>query len=226
MAKQSKKNRRNLEKVPEKAVQVSEAVAALKQFEDAKFDESVELSMKLGIDPKNSNQIVRGAFSLPHGIGKEVTVIAFCEGEDASGALEAGAMEAGGEELAQKVLDGWLGFDVAIAHPSMMRHVGKLGKLLGPHSKMPSPKSGTVTDDVVGAVKEFRAGKVEFRNDDHGNIHAVMGKKSFSAEQLTDNIEAFIEHINVLKPISTKGIYVRKAVISSTMSPGIPLEVA
>ena len=226
MAKQSKKNRRNLEKVPEKAVQVSEAVAALKQFEDAKFDESVELSMKLGIDPKNSNQIVRGAFSLPHGIGKEVTVIAFCEGEDASGALEAGAMEAGGEELAQKVLDGWLGFDVAIAHPSMMRHVGKLGKLLGPHSKMPSPKSGTVTDDVVGAVKEFRAGKVEFRNDDHGNIHAVMGKKSFSAEQLTDNIEAFIEHINVLKPTSTKGVYVRKAVISATMSPGIPLEVA
>ena len=198
MARQSKKNRRNLEKVPEKASQVSEAVAALKQFEDAKFDESVELSMKLGIDPKNSNQIVRGAFSLPHGIGKEVTVIAFCEGEAASGALEAGALEAGGEELAQKVLDGWLGFDVAIAHPSMMRHVGKLGKLLGPHSKMPSPKSGTVTDDVVGAVKEFRAGKVEFRNDDHGNIHAVMGKKSFSAEQLTENIEAFIEHINVL----------------------------
>ena len=226
MARLSKKNRRNLEKVPEKATQVSEAVAALKQFEDAKFDESVELSMKLGIDPKNSNQIVRGAFSLPHGIGKEVTVIAFCEGEDASGALEAGALEAGGEELAQKVLDGWLGFDVAIAHPSMMRHVGKLGKLLGPHSKMPSPKSGTVTDDVVGAVKEFRAGKVEFRNDDHGNIHAVMGKKSFSAEQLTENIEAFIEHINVLKPTSTKGIYVRKAVISSTMSPGIPLEVA
>jgi large subunit ribosomal protein L1 len=226
MARQSKKNRRNLEKVPEKASQVSEAVAALKQFEDAKFDESVELSMKLGIDPKNSNQIVRGAFSLPHGIGKEVTVIAFCEGEAASGALEAGALEAGGEELAQKVLDGWLGFDVAIAHPSMMRHVGKLGKLLGPHSKMPSPKSGTVTDDVVGAVKEFRAGKVEFRNDDHGNIHAVMGKKSFSAEQLTENIEAFIEHINVLKPTSTKGVYVRKAVISATMSPGIPLEVA
>ncbi|MEE3198470.1 MAG: 50S ribosomal protein L1 [Planctomycetota bacterium] len=226
MARQSKKNKRNLEKVPEKSTQVAEAVAALKQFEDAKFDETVELAMKLGIDPKNSNQIVRGAFSLPHGIGKKVSVIAFCEGDVATAAVEAGALEAGGEELAQKILDGWLGFDVAIAHPSMMRHVGKLGRILGPHSKMPSPKSGTVTDDVLGAVKEFLAGKVEFRNDDHGNIHAVMGKKSFSAEQLTENIEAFIEHINVLKPISTKGIYVRKAVISSTMSPGIPLEVA
>jgi large subunit ribosomal protein L1 len=226
MASQSKKNKRNLEKVPEKSSQVAEAVAALKQFEDAKFDETVELAVKLGIDPKNSNQIVRGAFSLPHGIGKKVSVIAFCEGDDAAAAVEAGALEAGGEELAQKILDGWLGFDVAIAHPSMMRHVGKLGRILGPHSKMPSPKSGTVTDDVIAAVKEFCAGKVEFRNDDHGNIHAVMGKKSFSAEQLTENIEAFIEHINVLKPISTKGIYMRKAVISSTMSPGIPLEVA
>ena len=226
MARQSKKNRRNLEKVPEKTTKVSEAVAALKQFEDAKFDETVELAMKLGIDPKNSNQIVRGAFSLPHGIGKKVSVIAFCEGEEATAAVEAGALEAGGEDLAQKILDGWLGFDVAIAHPSMMRHVGKLGRILGPHSKMPSPKSGTVTDDVIAAVKEFCAGKVEFRNDDHGNIHAVMGKKSFSAEQLTENIEAFIEHVNVLKPTSTKGIYMRKAVISSTMSPGIPLEVA
>lgn len=226
MARQSKKNRRNLEKVPENSSRIAEAVAALKQFEGAKFDETVELALKLGIDPKNSNQIVRGAFSLPNGIGKDVSVIAFCEGEDASAAVEAGALEAGGEELAKKILDGWLGFDVAIAHPSMMRHVGKLGRILGPHSKMPSPKSGTVTDDVVGAVKEFRAGKVEFRNDDHGNVHAVMGKKSFSTEQLTENIEAFMEHIHSLKPAATKGVYVRKAVISSTMSPGIPLEVA
>ena len=225
MARQSKKNKRNLEKVPEKSTQVAEAVAALKQFEDAKFDETVELAMKLGIDPKNSNQIVRGAFSLPHGIGKKVSVIAFCEGEDAAAAVEAGALEAGGEELAQKILDGWLGFDVAIAHPSMMRHVGKLGRVLGPHSKMPSPKSGTVTDDVVGTVKDFRAGKVEFRNDDHGNIHAIMGKKSFTAEQLTENVEAFIEHIHSIKPASTKGNYLRKAVISATMSPGIALDV-
>ena len=226
MARQSKKNKRNLEKVPEKSTQVAEAVAALKQFEDAKFDETVELAMKLGIDPKNSTQIVRGAVSLPHGIGKEITVIAFCEGELADAAKEAGALEAGGEELAQKILDGWLGFDVAIAHPSMMRYVGKLGRVLGPHSKMPSPKSGTVTDDVVGTVKDFRAGKVEFRNDDHGNIHAIMGKKSFSAEQLTENVEAFIEHIHSLKPASTKGNYLRKAVISATMSPGIALDVA
>ena len=226
MAGKSKKNQRNLEKVPEEAVSVSDAVGLLKQFEGAKFDETVELALKLGIDPKNSTQIVRGAFSLPHGIGKEVIVIAFCEGEDVAAAKEAGALEAGGEELAKKILDGWLGFDVAIAHPSMMRHVGKLGRVLGPHSKMPSPKSGTVTDDVVGVVKEFRAGKVEFRNDDHGNIHAIMGKKSFNAEQLTEIVEAFLEHIRSLKPISTKGIYLRKAVISASMSPGIQLEVA
>lgn len=225
MASKSKKNRRNQEKVPDEAVGVSQAVGSLKQFDGAKFDETVELALKLGIDPKNSTQIVRGAVSLPHGIGKEITVIAFCEGELADAAKEAGALEAGGEELAQKILDGWLGFDVAIAHPSMMRYVGKLGRVLGPHSKMPSPKSGTVTDDVVGTVKDFRAGKVEFRNDDHGNIHAIMGKKSFSVEQLTENVESFIEHINSIRPTSTKGNYLRKAVISATMSPGIALDV-
>jgi large subunit ribosomal protein L1 len=155
-----------------------------------------------------------------------VKVIAFADGEAAKAAKEAGAVEVGGEELAKKIIDGWLDFDVAVAHPAMMRHVGKLGRVLGPHCKMPSPKSGTVTENVGPVVAEFRAGKVEFRNDDGGNVHAIVGRKSFPADKLVANLEAFIEHLRALRPPSSKGNFFVKATLSSTMSPGIPLQVA
>ena len=226
MSRTSKKFRRNAENVSVVPVPVEDAVARLKKFEGAKFDETVEISVRLGKDPKNSTQGVRGAFSLPHGIGKSVRVIAFAEGAAAQSAKDAGADQVGSEELAKKILDGWIDFDVAIAHPSMMKHVGKLGRVLGPHGKMPSPKSGTVTDAIGQAVRDFKAGKVEFRNDDYGNVHAVMGKKSFDARKLTDNVNAFVEHLRAIKPPSAKGIYFRKATLSTTMSPGVPIVIS
>ena len=226
MPRVSKKLKRNREKVPADAVPVAEAISILQKMDSAKFDETVEIALKLGIDPKNSAQLVRGAFSLPHGIGKDVRVIAFAEGDPGKAAKEAGAAEVGGEDLAKKILDGWLDFDVAVAHPSMMRHVGKLGRVLGPHGKMPSPKSGTVTDNVAQAVSEFRAGKVEFRNDNGGNVHAQVGKRSFDAEKLAANVEAFVDHIRSLRPSSAKGIFLVKGVLSSTMSPGIPVQLS
>lgn len=222
----SKKYVRNRGKRPAEPVSLADAVGALKKFEGAKFDETVELAIKLGIDPKNTNQTVRGSFSLPHGIGKEVRVIAFAEGDAAKAAREAGAQEVGSEDLAKKILDGWLDFDVAIAHPAMMRHVGKLGRVLGPQGKMPSPKSGTVTDNVAQAVREFRAGKVEFRSDDGGNVHVMVGKKSFSAEQLAANAQAFLDHVKTLRHSSVKGNFFLKATVSATMSPGIQVVIS
>jgi large subunit ribosomal protein L1 len=226
MGYRSKRYRRSAEKKKPDPVPIPEAVATLKKFDGAKFDETVELSLKLGIDPKQSNQAVRGSFSLPHGIGKTVKVIVFAEGEAAQKAKQAGAIEVGGEDLAKKILDGWLDFDVAIAHPGMMRHVGKLGRVLGPHGKMPSPKSGTVTDDIGRVVQEFVAGKIEFRNDDTGNLHVVMGKKSFPPEKLAANVMAFLDHVRTLKPPSSKGLFLQKACLSATMSPGIPVTVS
>jgi large subunit ribosomal protein L1 len=225
MGKNSKKYERNRAKRTEAPVSVPDAVSTLKKFEGAKFDETVEISVKLGIDPKNTAHAVRGAFSLPHGIGKDVRVVVFADGEAAKTAKAAGAMEVGAEELAKKILDGWLDFDVAIAHPSMMRHVGKLGRVLGPQGKMPSPKSGTVTDNIAQAVKEFKAGKVEFRSDDGGNVHSIVGKKSFPAEHLVANVEAFVEHLKTFRHASVKGNYFVKATLSATMSPGIQLTV-
>lgn len=226
MSKNSKKHERNSGKKPATAVAVPEAISLLKKFEAAKFDETVELSVRLGIDPKNTAHAVRGAFSLPHGIGKEMRVVVFAEGEAAKAAQAAGATEVGSEELAKKILAGWTEFDVAIAHPAMMRHVGKLGRVLGPQGKMPSPKSGTVTDQIGQAVKEFKAGKVEFRSDDGGNVHCVLGKKSFPSEHLAANIEAFIEHLKTFRHPSVKGNYFIKVTLSATMSPGIQLAVA
>ena len=226
MGYRSKRYRSSTEKKKPDPVSVDEAVATLKKFDNAKFDETVELSVKLGIDPKQSNQAVRGSFSLPHGIGKKVRVIVFAEGDPAQKAKAAGAMEVGAEELAKKILDGWLDFDVAIAHPSMMRHVGKLGRVLGPHGKMPSPKSGTVTDDIERVVREFVAGKIEFRNDDTGNLHVIMGKKSFPADRLSANIVAFLDYLRSLKPPASKGNFFGKVCLSATMSPGIPVQVS
>jgi large subunit ribosomal protein L1 len=225
VSQQSKKYQRNISKRPAQPVALAEAIGAVKKFEGAKFDETVELAINLSIDPKNTNQTVRGAFSLPHGIGKEIRVIAFADGEAAKAAKAAGAVEVGGEELAKKITDGWLDFDVAVAHPSMMRHVGKLGRVLGPQGKMPSPKSGTVTDNIGQAVKEFKAGKVEFRSDDGGNVHVIVGKKSFPVDHLVANVEAFLEHLRTLRHASVKGNYIVKATLSSTMSPGVPLSI-
>jgi large subunit ribosomal protein L1 len=226
MKNRSKRYRAALELAGErKRLDVREAVQLLKKIPDAKFDETVELAIKLGIDPKKTDQAVRGSFSLPHGIGKERKVIVFAEGDKAKDAKEAGAAEVGGDDLAKRIQEGWTDFDIAIAEPSMMRHVGKLGKILGPLGKMPSPKSGTVTDNIGYAVKQFKAGKIEFRSDAGGNVHTIVGKKSFDETRLVENIDALIEHVKNSRPPSAKGIFVQKAVLSSTMGPGIPLKV-
>jgi len=204
---------------------VAQAVDALKSMSKAGFDETVEVALKLGIDPKQSEQNVRGSFALPKGTGKSVKVIVFAEGEKATQAEAAGAVAVGSEDLAKRIEDGWLDFDVAIASPDMMRYVGKLGRVLGPQGKMPSPKSGTVTPDVVTAVQEFQGGKIEYRNDDQGNVHAIVGKMSFSGEDLAANVNAFIGHINNSRPATTKGTFIEKASLSATMSPAVRLAV-
>lgn len=204
---------------------VTEAVELLKSFPGTRFDQSVELSIKLGIDPKRSDQMIRDTFSLPKGVGKERKVVVFTTGERVEKALQAGAAEAGAEELVKKVEGGWLDFDVAVATPDMMRQIGKLGRVLGPQGKMPSPKSGTVTEDVETAVKEFKAGKIEYRSDAGGNVHALVGKLSFSVEDLQENIKALVSHIVATKPPAAKGTFLQKITLSSTMSPSIKLAV-
>jgi large subunit ribosomal protein L1 len=188
------------------------------------FDQTVELVLHLGIDPKQADQMLRGAVSLPKGIGKTKRVIAFCPDEMVAQAKAAGATEAGADELIKKVSDGWLDFDVAVAHPSLMGKVGKLGRVLGPQGKMPSPKSGTVTPDIEQAVKEYAAGKVEYRNDAGGNIHSPVGKISFADADLQANIEAMIEHIRKIKPQASKGQYIKRACLAATMTPSVTLD--
>lgn len=189
-------------------------------------NQTVELVMHLGIDPKHADQLIRGAISLPKGLGKSRTIIAFCDGAIAEAAMAAGASEAGSDELVAKIEGGWMDFDVAIAHPSMMGKVGKLGRVLGPQGKMPAPKAGTVTPDVAKAVKEFAAGRLEFRNDAGGNIHLPVGKVGFSAADLKENIEAVIDHITRLRPAAAKGQYIKKVCLSATRTPGVCIEVA
>lgn len=203
---------------------IGDAVRLLKNFKNAKFDESVEVHVKLGVNPKKPDQQVRGTFVFPHGIGGEKRVIAFAEGPMAEECRAAGAVEVGGQELAKKVSDGWLDFDVVVAHPSMMRHIGRLGRVLGPRGLMPNPKAGTVTSEVANAVREFKAGKVEYRLDEGANVHVLAGKKSFDAEQLAENIEAFIHHLETQRPGGARGIFMVRASIASTMSPGIRIE--
>jgi large subunit ribosomal protein L1 len=206
-------------------VDLNTAIEKIKQWGNTKFNQSVECVVNLGIDSKQADQAVRGAISLPHGIGKTLRVIAFCEGDDATKAKEAGAIEVGGDELVDKVLKGWFDFDVAVAHPKLMGKVGKLGRVLGPQGKMPSPKSGTVTPQVAQAVKEYAAGKVEFRNDTGGNVHAVVGKVDFEQAKLIDNINAFMEMIRRLKPVGAKGVYIKKVCLSATMSPSVLVDI-
>ncbi len=220
----TKRYKKESEQLGNGNLSLAEAVDKIKSFQSVKFDQSIECVMHLGIDPKQADQLVRGSISLPHGIGKQKKVIAFCEDSDVEAARSAGAIEAGCDELVKKVSDGWMDFDVAIASPKVMSRVGKLGRVLGPQGKMPSPKNGTVTADVVKAVAEFAAGKVEYRNDAGGNVHVVVGKQSFEKEKLVDNIDAFISHIKKIKPTASKGTYIKKVSISATMSPGITID--
>ncbi len=228
MKQQSKRYRANKALVTKTSpYTLNEAISLVKKFKPAKFDESVEVAMELGIDTKKSDQMIRGAVSLPRGIGKEMRVIVFCKDDKVPAAKAAGAIAAGGEELANKIrTENWLDFDVAVATPDMMGVVGKLGKILGPQGKMPSPKSGTVTADFASAVKEFRAGKIEFRADAGGNLHAAVGKASFPPEFLKENIETFIDFIRGLRPAAAKGKFINSCTISTTMGPGVKIEVA
>ncbi len=203
-----------------KSFPIADAVNGVKAKASAKFDETVELAIKLNIDSKQADQLVRGSLSLPHGIGKSMRVVAFAEGEMAEAAKAAGAIEVGAQDLVDKIAGGWMEFDVAVAHPAMMRYLSKLGKVLGPKGLMPSPKSGTVTDKVAAAVAEFAAGKIEFRNDKEGNVHMVVGKCSFDAEKLADNIAAALAHIKSIRPQAVRGEYMTSAFIASTMGPG------
>jgi large subunit ribosomal protein L1 len=200
---------------------LQQAVDLLKQFAGRKFDQTVEIHMNLGIDPAQADQIVRGSVVLPHGIGKVQRVIVFAKGDLAKLATEAGADAVGAEDLSKRIKEGFLDFDVCIATPDMMGLVGPLGKVLGPRGLMPSPRAGTVTADVSRVVKEYKAGKVEFRNDKGANVHAVIGKMSFDATKLAENLTAFISFVQSLKPNSVKGTYIKSIAICATMSPSI-----
>ena len=221
----SKRYKKESEQTGKETLSLAAAVEKVKSFKSVKFDQTVECVMQLGIDPKQADQLVRGSISLPNGIGKQKRVIAFCEDSQIEAAKKAGAVDAGCDELVKKVSDGWADFDVAIASPKVMGKVGKLGRVLGPQGKMPSPKNGTVTGNVTEAVAEFAAGKVEFRNDSGGNIHVVVGKQSFETKKLVENIEAFVAHIKKIKPTAAKGTYLKKMCISATMSPGVAVEI-
>jgi len=202
--------------------QVPDAAALVKQMAKAKFKESVDLSVHLNLDTKKADQQFRGSFSLPHGTGKTLRVLVFVDdGDKVKAALDAGAVKAGGEDLVKEVDGGFMDFDVAVATPKMMRHVGKLGRVLGPRGLMPSPKSGTVTDDVGNAVKEFRAGKIEYRADAAGNVHVRVGKTDFDAAKLAENISAFLNHVAEHRPSTVKGDFIKNIVLSSTMGPGV-----
>ena len=225
MPKHSKRYREAAARIDRSAQYMpNEAFDMLKSLPAPKFDETVEVAVRLGIDPRKTDQLVRGAVSLPKGLGKTVKVVVFAEGDKADAAREAGADEVGSDDLAAKIQGGWMDFDVVIASPDMMKHVGKLGKVLGPQGKMPSPKSGTVTPNVGDAVTEFKAGKVEFRTDAGGNVHAPLGKRSFSTEDLVANLSAFMNHLSGMRPAAVKGNFVRRISVSTTMSPGAFIE--
>ncbi len=209
---------------PAKLHSVEEAVEALQKLPPAKFDETVDLSLRLGVDPKHADQMVRGAIVMPHGIGKTVRVAVFAKGEKEREAREAGADVVGAEDLVERIQGGWMDFDSAIATPDLMGQVGRLGKVLGPRGLMPNPKVGTVTFDVGRAVREAKAGKVEFRVDKAGNVHVPVGRRSFSHEALVQNATALLEAIVRAKPAAAKGTYLRSITVSSTMGPGVQVD--
>lgn len=207
-----------------KLYNASEAVDLVLKSAFAKFDETVDVAVNLGVNPKYSDQMVRGAVSLPHGLGKTVRVVAFCKGENEEKARNAGAIDAGGDDLVEKIKGGWLDFDKAVATPDMMGHVGKIGKILGPRGLMPNAKTGTVTVDLEGAIKDLLAGKVEFRVDKAGVIHAPIGKVSFGTEKLLGNFRTVVDALIKLKPSSAKGTYVKAISVASTMGPGVKVD--
>ncbi len=209
-----------------KSYSVTEAVGLVKKVPDAKYDETVSLNFQLGIRPDQSEEMVRGTVSLPHGTGQKIRVICFCKGEGAKAAQEAGADGIGAEELIQKIQGGWMDFDAVVAHPDMMREVSKLGKVLGPKGLMPSPKSGTVTPEVARAVRELKAGRIEFKSDKTGGLHAPCGKLSFSEKTLDENARALIRAVRDAKPAAAKGNFLRKVTLSVSQGPGVPLVVS
>ncbi len=234
MGNQSKRSKFYNEKLAGlSSVSLEEAVGALKSLENdlpakikpVQMDQTIEVAVRLGVDPRQADQLVRGSIILPHGIGKTQRVAVFAQGSNLEAAEAAGADIVGGKDLADKIKDGWLEFDVAIATPDMMGVVGPLGRVLGPRGLMPSPRAGTVTQDVGNAVKEYKAGKVEFRVDAGGNVHCRVGKMSFEGTQLIENIQAMLKYLEALRPSTVKGVYVRSITISSTMSPGIAIAI-
>ncbi len=224
MAKTGKNYRGVREKVEQRDYPLAEAIGFLKDSSYAKFDETLEIAMRLGVDPKHADQMVRGTVVLPHGTGKKVRILVFAAGEKIKEAEEAGADHVGGDELAKRIQEGWLDFDAVVSTPDMMRVVGRLGRLLGPRGLMPNPKSGTVTFEVGKAIQDIKAGKVEFRVDKAGVLHAPLGKLSFEADQLVENTESMLKAVLRAKPSVAKGKYVQGISLSSTMGPGLRIE--
>lgn len=224
MAKRGKKFREAASKIEARPYPLSEALELLKSLDTAKFDETVEIALRLGVDPRRADQMVRGTVLLPHGTGKTKTVLVIASGDQAKQAEEAGADIVAGEEIVQKIMDGFLDFDAVVATPPMMRVVGRLGRVLGPRGLMPNPKTGTVTMDVGSAVKDIKAGKVAYKVDKTGIVHAPVGKKSFDHERLIDNASALINSVVKAKPPGAKGKYVKSIFLSATMSPGIQVD--
>jgi large subunit ribosomal protein L1 len=210
--------------IPEKALTLEEAVPLVQKVKYTKFDETVELALRLGVDPKHADQMVRGTVVLPHGLGKSKKVLAIAGGEKQKEALDAGADHVGGEELVEKIQGGWMDFDAVVATPDMMKGVGRLGKVLGPRGLMPNPKTGTVTFDIGKAVREIKAGKVEFRVDKTGIVHAPVGKISFATQSLVENAHALVDSIVKAKPPAAKGKYLKSVTLSSTMGPGVRID--
>jgi large subunit ribosomal protein L1 len=213
------------EKRPSESLSLPDAVAKIKGFANTKFDQSVELAIRLGVDYTQADQVIRGSLVLPHGIGKKQRIVVFAKGPMAEEAKEAGADFVGEEELANKIKDGWTEFDVCIAAPDMMKLVGPLGKVLGPRGLMPSPRAGTVTPEIGKTVREYKAGKVEFRNDKGGIIHAIIGKISFDQDKLVENAQTLLDKVQTMKPAALKGHFLRGVHLSATMSPSVKLAI-
>lgn len=221
----SKRSKNNLKKVDSKKdYKINEAVSLVKSLSNCKFDESVDVAVRLGVDPRHSDQMVRGTVVLPHGTGKKVRVLVLTKGAKEEEAREAGADHVGFDDIIKKIQEGWFDFDIVVATPDVMSEVGKLGKILGTRGLMPNPKSGTVTNDVGKVVKEVKAGKIQFRVDKAGIVHASIGKSSFEETKLQDNVKAFLSTIIKLKPSSSKGQYVKSVYMSSTMSSGVKID--
>jgi large subunit ribosomal protein L1 len=223
--KQKSKRYKESEKLVDrkKSYDVAEAISVIKKMPHAKFDETVELSLRLGVDPKHTDQMVRGTVPLPHGSGKKVRVVALCKGEIENIAKEAGADYVGSNDLIEKITAGWFEFDAIVAHPTMMRDVGKLGKILGPRGLMPSPKAGTVTEDIATAVKEIKAGRIEFKMDKQSCLHIPVGRIAFDEKALAENVAVVLDAVQRAKPASAKGQFIKSIYMSTTMSPGLRL---